>query len=214
MKKLIPILLLLLCAALLLASCKKDPPVVTTTAATTTAREAATVTQPETTEETTMEETEPIVTAPAVATEEPATGDMPRVEQASPAEIRAEERRALNLLSSLDTDKIEKIVLEQTRPTVGGAQRFTYESESKEAIEAWAAVFGAMELSGEQFEFLSGGNLAVYAYIGGERVELGCIEGSYLTNGRLKTMCKIDNYDALYGDIQSAAALVNGDILV
>jgi len=45
-------------------------------------------------------------------------------------------------------------------------------------------------------------------------VELGCIEGNHLTNGQLKTMCRIDNYDALYGDIQKAAALVNREVVI
>jgi len=218
MKKLLPLLLLLLGAALLLASCKKDPPpeapttARTATAATTTATRSATTEEP-----TTEEATEPPTTTTTKATDAPmtATNDgTPRKEIATPADIRAEERRASSVLSSLDGDKIEKIVLEQTRPTAAGAERFVYESASREAIAAWVDLFGAMELSGAQFEFLSGGNLAVFAYVGGEKVELGCIEGNYLTNGKLKTMCRIDNYDALYGDIRSAADMVSGDIVV
>ena len=214
MKKLLPLLIIFLGAALLLASCKDDPPEPTTVRTTTAATTA--FTQPATTEEPTTEEATEPPTATMKATDEPMThiDDTPRKEVASPAEIQAEEKRAGSVLSSLDADKIEKIVLEQTRPTAGGAERFTYESTSREAITAWVDIFGAMELSGAQFEFLSGGNLAVFAYVGGEKVELGCIEGNYLTNGRLKTMCKIDNYDALYGDIRSAAAMVSGDVVV
>ena len=215
MKKLLPLLMLLLGATLLLASCKKGPPEVP---ATTKAREttkALPATRPVLPpEEPTAETTGPPTTT-MEATGEPMTDDnTPRMEVATPAEIRAEERRVGSLLSSLDTGKIDKIVLEQTRPTAAGAQRFTYESTSKEAIAAWVDVFDAMELSGAQFEFLSGGNLAVFAYADGKKAELGCIEGSYLTNGRLKTMCRIDNYDALYGDIKSAAALVSGDVII
>jgi len=215
MKKLMPLLLLLLGATLLLASCKKDPPEESTTTSTTTAA-TTTFTQPATAEEPTTEEaTEPPATTTTKATDEPMTDDgAPRREVATPAEIRAEERRVNGLLSSLDTGRIDKIVLEQTRPTAGGAERFTYESTSKEAIAAWVDVFDAMELSGAQFEFLSGGNLAVFAYVDGKKVELGCMEGSYLTNGRLKTMCRIDNYDELYGEIKSAAAMVSNDIVV
>lgn len=216
MKKLLPLFIIFLGAALLLASCKKDPPLEPTTARTTTAATTA-FTQPATTEEPTTEEpTEPPATTTMKATDEPMTelDDTPRKEVASPAEIQAEEKRVSGVLSSLDAGKIEKIVLEQTRPTAAGAERFTYESASREAITAWVDLFDAMELSGAQFEFLSGGNLAVFAVVGGEKVELGCIEGNYLTNGKLKTMCKIDNYDALYGDIQSAAAMVSGDVVV
>jgi hypothetical protein len=217
MKKLLPLLMLLLGVALLLASCKDDPPPEPTTArawaATTTALPTTEPTLPP--EETTAEA--PPTTTTTKATDEPMTttdDGTPRRELATPAEIRAEERRASSVLSSLKAGEIDKIVLEQTRPTAGGAERFTYESASPEAVAAWVNVFDAMELSGAQFEFLSGGNLAVYAVAGGSKVELGCLEGGYLTNGRLKTMCRIDNYDALYGDIKSAAALVSNDVVV
>ena len=213
MKKLLPLLILPLCAALLLASCKKDPPPApaTTTARETTALPASTTQEPATTEEA----TELPATTTMKETEEPMANDeTPRREVATPADIRAEERRANRVLASLNAGEIDKIVLEQTRPTAGGAERFMYESTSPEVIAAWVELFDAMELSGAQFEFLSGGNLAVCAYAGTEKIALGCIEGSYLTNGRLKTMCRIDNYDALYGDIKRAAAMVSGDLVI
>jgi len=214
MKKLLPLLILLLCAALLLASCKKKPPEEPTT----TAPETSAYTPPTelTTEATTAQETEPPATTRMETTGEPMSydEDAPRREQATPSEIRAEEKRVQNALNTLKAGRIDKIVLVQTRPTAAGAERVTYESTSPEVIAAWTDIFGAMELSGAQFEFLSGGNLSVYAYTGDEVIELGCLEGNYLTNGALKTMCRIDNYADLYEDIRGAAALVSGDIMI
>jgi len=214
MKKLLA-LLLLLSLALLLGGCPApppQPPVTTTQEETAPETTAAELTMEETTTEEASEET----AATTEATEgEPVINqnDIPQREQATPAEIGAEERRVKNLLASLDTGRIDKIVLVQTRPTADGARRFTYESTSKDAIKAWVDIFGAMRLSGAQFEFLSGGNLAVYVYSGGKRTEQGCLEGAYLTNGKLKTMCRIDNYSALYDDIKSAAAMVSGELI-
>ena len=135
-------------------------------------------------------------------------------ETATPAEIKSEEQRVEAAISSMDADKISKLVIEQILPTQEGSQISTYESNSQEAIEAWVNLFQRMEIVGVEFEYLTGGNMVVYIVDEQGETRLGCLEGSYLTNGKLKTMCRITNYSDLYPDIQKAAHMVSELIVV
>jgi len=130
---------------------------------------------------------------------------IPEIVQASLADKTAEEQRVKQLFLSLEAAQIDKIVFEQVTPSDHGI----YESDSKNVIAAWVNLLNAMDISGEQFDFIFGVGVSIAVYIGKEKIALGCFIGDYITSAGTKTMCKISNYAELHDEMVRAKAMVS-----
>ena len=123
---------------------------------------------------------------------------------ATPGEIQAEEDRVKALIASLDADKITKITIEQMTPN----GMIVKESSSKEAIKAWVDLYKRMEITGVEFDYLSGGFGTVYIHDDRGKISMGYLAGEYITNESLITMVRIDNRAELYPDLERAIEML------
>jgi len=123
---------------------------------------------------------------------------------ATPAEIQAEEDRVKALIASLDAQKITKVTIEQINPN----GRVVSESSSKDVIVAWVDLFKRMEITGVEFEYLTGSFGTIYINDERGKVRIGNLTGGYLTNEGTVTMVRIDNSVELNSEMEKAVGMV------